>query len=74
MSKRFLVAVLVSTTLNIVIVLVGAIVVLSVPSAAQKAPILLLAIALSGLVTTPLIAWDIAPRLKLRASRPVSGK
>ena len=44
----------------------GAIIVLSVPELREHAAYLIPAVVVASLVATPLIAWKIAPRMRLR--------
>ena len=51
---------------NAVLFGAGAIVVLSIPQLTEQAAILLPAVILVSLALTPVIAWQLAPRLRLR--------
>ncbi|WP_343314264.1 hypothetical protein AAIB41_03675 [Brucella sp. BE17] len=66
MSVRFQITALLSLMVNAVVFGVGAITVLSIPSLAEKAAYLLPVTVGISVVTSPFIAWFIAPRLRNR--------
>lgn len=66
MSVRFQIAVMVGLMINAIIFGIGAVTVLSVPALSAHAAYLLPAVVICAFVITPLIAWMIAPRLRLR--------
>lgn len=74
MSTRLAIALLLSGMVSSVLFGVGAITVLSLPSLAQHAEILLPIVIFSSVVLTPMACWVIAPRLRARYSREVEAK
>ena len=66
MRSRTHISLAIGLMVNAVLFGIGTILVLSIPQLTEQAAILLPAVVLVSLALTPVIAWQLAPRLRLR--------
>ena len=74
MSTRFSISLLLSMMVSAVLFGIGAIIVLSIPSLSEHAPVLLPIVIVLSFVFAPIFAWVIAPKLRARYSRKVEAR
>ncbi|MGE0701714.1 MAG: hypothetical protein AB7O57_21635 [Hyphomicrobiaceae bacterium] len=74
MSTRAWITVVLSMLIGVVLAGASVALVLSVPLLEAHAAALLPALALAGFITAPLVAWQIAPLLRIRVQKSNSTK
>jgi hypothetical protein len=74
MSTRFSIAILLTMIVSSVLFGIGAVTVLSIPSLAKHAPVLLPGVIAVSFAFAPIFSWMIAPTLRAKYSREVEAK
>ena len=74
MSTRFSISLLLSMMVSAVLFGIGAIIVLSIPSLSEHAPVLLPIVIVLSFVFAPIFSWVIAPKLRAKYSRKAEAR